>query len=141
VYQLAQTNSVIRLVDGAFIPADPQNSDWQVYQQWLANGGKPKPLDAPTPEQIQNQIVSDTQKRLDDFARTRNYDGILSACTYATSSNAKFASEGQYCVEARDATWAKLYDIYEEVKAGTRPMPSGYDAIKGELPVLEWPDA
>jgi hypothetical protein len=92
-------------------------------------------------ETIKNSITQATQDRLDAFARTRNYDGILSACTYATSATAKFADEGQYCVESRDATWAKLYDIYEEVKAGDRPMPSGYDAIKGELPVLEWPDA
>jgi hypothetical protein len=92
-------------------------------------------------ETIKNSITQATQDRLDAFAKTRNYDGILSACTYATSANPKFADEGQYCVESRDATWAKLYDIYEEVKAGTRPMPSGYDAIKGELPVLEWPDA
>jgi hypothetical protein len=91
--------------------------------------------------QLQSQIVNATQQRLDDFAKTRNYDSILSACTYATSVNPKFAAEGQYCVEARDATWAKLYDIYGDVKDGDRPMPSGYDAIKGELPVLEWPDA
>lgn len=94
-----------------------------------------------TPEQVQSQIVSATQARLDDFAKTRNYDGILSACTYATSSNPKFASEGQYCVEARDATWAELYEIYDDVKAGDRPVPQGYDDIKAALPVLEWPDA
>jgi hypothetical protein len=92
-------------------------------------------------ETIKNSITQATQDRLDAFAKTRNYDGILSACTYATSATAKFAAEGQYCVESRDATWAKLYDIYGEVKDGDRPMPSGYDAIKGELPVLEWPDA
>ena len=36
-------------------------------------------------EQLMQEIVSSTQQRLDDFAKTRNYDGILSACTYATS--------------------------------------------------------
>lgn len=92
-------------------------------------------------EAVKNSITQATQDRLDSFARTRNYDGILSACTYATSATAKFAAEGQYCVEARDSTWAKLYDIYEEVKAGTRPVPQGYDDIKADLPVLEWPDA
>ena len=92
-------------------------------------------------ETIKNSITQATQDRLDTFARTRNYDGILSACTYATSATAKFAAEGQYCVESRDATWATLYDIYEEVKAGTRPMPPNYEAIESELPALEWPDA
>ena len=88
---------------------------------------------------LQAGIVQATQQRLDDFARTRNYDGILSLCTYATSSVPKFAAEGQYGVEARDATWAKLYAVLAEVEGGTRPMPSGYSDIEGELPALVWP--
>ena len=90
---------------------------------------------------VQNDIVVGAQKRLDDFARTRNYDGILSACTYATSTVPKFQSEGQYCVTARDATWATLYQILADIQAGTRPMPTGYDDVAGELPVLTWPTA
>lgn len=27
--------------DGAWIPADPDNRDWQEYQQWLAEGNVP----------------------------------------------------------------------------------------------------
>lgn len=94
----------------------------------------------PNPEQIMAEYVERTQKRLDDFARTRNYDGILSACTYATSAVPKFSAEGQYCVNARDRTWATLYQLLAEVQAGTRPMPSGYADIEPLLPVLEWPE-
>lgn len=90
-------------------------------------------------KRITEEIVFNTQKRLDTFAQTRNYDGILSACTYASSSVPKFQAEGQYCVGARDATWAKLYEMLAEVQAGTRPVPTGYDDIKSELPTLEWP--
>ena len=97
----------------------------------------------PTPEQraadLRTSIVASTQSRLDDFARTRNYDGILSLCTYATSPTARFASEGQYGVNLRDATWSKLYDILSEIQAGTRPMPNGYSDIESELPLLQWP--
>jgi enamine deaminase RidA (YjgF/YER057c/UK114 family) len=99
----------------------------------------PKQVPPPTAQEIQEQIVNATQKRLDDFAKTRNYDSILSACTYATSTVVKFSTEGQYCVEARDATWSKLYEILAEVQAETRPMPSGYSDIESELPVLQWP--
>jgi hypothetical protein len=88
---------------------------------------------------IINQITIATQSRLDTFARTRNYDGILSACTYATSTITKFQVEGQYCVNMRDATWMVLYSIMDAVEAGTRPMPSGYADIESDLPVLEWP--
>jgi hypothetical protein len=89
--------------------------------------------------EVKNEIIDATQKRLDDFAQTRNYDGILSACTYATSAVPKFATEGQYCVEVRDTTWAALYDILGKVQAGTRPQPSGYSDIESDLPVLTWP--
>ncbi len=85
------------------------------------------------------QITQDTQRRLDDFARTGNYDGILSLCTYATSQVPKFQAEGQYGVTARDATWAALYQIMAEVEAGARPMPSGYADIEPDLPALVWP--
>ena len=34
-YRLA-TNGVVRTADGAFIPNDTRNRDWQAYQTWLA---------------------------------------------------------------------------------------------------------
>ena len=88
---------------------------------------------------VMSQIVDAVQNRLDTFAATRNYAGILSACTYATSTVPRFASEGQYCVQARDATWARCYEMLDEVIAGTRPMPTGFADIEPELPVLTWP--
>ena len=79
------------------------------------------------------------QKRLDDFARTRDYDSILSAASYATSTNPKYAVEGQYAVAARDATWGKYYEVLAADKAGSRPMPT-LDELLAELPVLAWPN-
>jgi hypothetical protein len=88
---------------------------------------------------LQASIVQATQLRLDEFAQTRNYDGILAACTYATSTVPQFQAEGQACVEARDATWSTLYTLLAEVQAGTRPMPSSYADIESLLPALAWP--
>lgn len=87
-----------------------------------------------------NEVVGATQSRLDAFSKTRNYDGILSACTYATSSVPKSQTEGQYCVNARDATWAALYTIFDEVQAGQRPMPGSVEDVMALLPPLEWPE-
>jgi len=105
----------------------------------LVEGVAPVYPPLPTADQIKAEIVTATQVRLDNFAKTRSYDGILSACTYAASSVAQFKLEGDYCVSVRDATWAKLYEILAEVEAATRTMPSGYAEIEPELPVLEWP--
>ncbi len=90
-------------------------------------------------QDLHNTIASQTQQRLDDFARTRNYDGILSACTYATSAVPKFAAEGQYAVQARDATWAALYQFMADVQAGTQPVPTGFEDVEPLLPPLAWP--
>jgi len=94
---------------------------------------------AKTPEEVQLEVVTKTQQRLDDFAATRNYAGILSLCTYSVSLIPKFAAEGQYGVQLRDGTWSKCYEILAEVEAGTRPLPSGYAEIAPELPTPQWP--
>lgn len=88
---------------------------------------------------LQEGIVQQTQKRLDDFAKTRNYDGILSLCTYASSAVPKFQAEGQYGVNVRDNTWATLYQVLADVQAGTRPVPTGFTDVEPLLPTLEWP--
>lgn len=90
---------------------------------------------------IITQLINSVQSRLDAFARSRNYDNILSACTYATSSITKFKSEGQCCVKSRDDTWVKLFEILAQIDKGDRPLPESYADIESELPVLEWPSA
>ncbi len=99
-------------------------------QQWRVD---PAPV-----EQVIASVTAAVQQRLDAFARTRNYDGILSACTYATSTVPKFAAEGQYAVNARDAAWAACYQIMAAVQGGQRPMPT-VEQVLSELPTLKWP--
>ncbi len=46
-YRLTETALVIRTADGAFIPPEDGNADWQAYQEWLADGGVPDPVAPP----------------------------------------------------------------------------------------------
>jgi len=38
-------NAIIRTNDNAFIPFDPDNTDYQAYLAWVAQGGVPTPAD------------------------------------------------------------------------------------------------
>ena len=116
--------------DVHFFPVQPELVDWIDDKcQW--NG---EYWDTPDPDYIKGKIAKAkeaelterVQQRLDDFAKTRGYDSILTAATYATSTNPTFAAEGQYAVEARDATWAKAFELL-----------AGY-LERGEFP--DWPE-
>jgi hypothetical protein len=105
------------------------------YKEWLAKGNKP---DEKAPPDLQAIAVPLVQERLDVFCRTRGYDGVLSACTYANSAVPKFKAEGVYAVQARDAHWGTCYQILADVQSGKR-LPPTLQQVLAELPALVWP--
>lgn len=46
---------VLRVEDNACIPFDPANTDYQEYQEWLAEGNTPLPADSVVGNQGQNE--------------------------------------------------------------------------------------
>lgn len=92
-----------------------------------------------TPDQINRAILSQTQSRLDAFARTKGYDNITVCCTYSTSLLPIFKAEATYCSTARDKTWGVLHEIFADVDNEVRPALTGFAEIEPELPVLAWP--
>ena len=86
-----------------------------------------------------SRLTSAIQSMLDETAKERGYDSILSLCTY-TSPAAKFSDEGQAGVSWRDEVWAKGYTILADVEAGTRSIPTESELLS-ELPNFVWPGA
>lgn len=110
---------------------------------WYVAGYAPvQPLDKQI-EAAYAAFDSAVEARLNDLAATRRYSSINSACSYATSTDPQFKLEGEYCVQARDLTYRKCYDLLAEympaVLAGERPIPD-WEEIEAQLPPLVWPD-
>lgn len=81
---------------------------------------------------VRAEIANVIQTRLDQFARTRQYDNIMAACSYANSTVPKFAEEGAYAALIRDQYWSVLITDTVYINAA---------AVEPFLLALEWPSA
>ncbi len=115
------------------VPAAPRDA----RQVWDFAGATWHSLQVDAAE-LTARFVQAVSVYMDQAARERRYDGILSLCTYATSTDTTFAAEGQAGVDFRDTCWRYCYDTLADVQAGKRPAPE-LDAFLGELPRLTWP--
>ncbi len=95
------------------------------------------PIHVPTEQEIQKALENGIEAWMNETVQQRNYKDIVSACSYAVSTDETFAKEGQACIVWRDTCWRKCYEMLAEVKAGTRPIPTLEEVIT-ELPKLEW---
>lgn len=93
---------------------------------------------APTAAQLLSaQIAVGTQKvqyHLDEIARSRGYDNIVSACSYAGAAN-PFQAESKAFITWRGAVWTKCYEMMSACQAGTSPIPTEAELIAA-LPVF-----
>lgn len=118
------------------------NSNGVYYQTWQVVDLTGEELEQAKVKFMQEQkilIKGKSDWRLDEFARTKDYYTILHACTYAMSSDPIRAAEAQHCINVRDLTWNKVYEILAEVDSGIRPFTTTFEQIESELPTLEWP--
>ena len=100
--------------------------------------GRAEALAAEALASTRKTLTDAMQSYLDQTAQERGYDGILSLCSYATSSNPRFGPEGQAGVTFRDAVWAYGYAVIDDITEGKRAVPTAEELV-AELPSIIWP--
>lgn len=95
------------------------------------------PTPAEIAQQIQTELTNAVQAHLDNTAKQKGYDGILSAASYAALPVGEpFQAEGVAYALWRSAVWVKCYEVLGDVMAGTRGIPTVGELL-AELPVLQ----
>ena len=58
MYKLTDSETIIRISDGASIPNDPDNTDYAEYLEWVADGNTATAADAiPDPTYQENRVA------------------------------------------------------------------------------------
>lgn len=87
MYKLTQDASVVlRVSDGAFIPADPTNRDYAEYMRWLDEGNTPDPVGpAPVP---QSATMRQARLALLSIGKLDDVEAAIAAIPDATEKRA-----------------------------------------------------
>lgn len=97
------------------------------YSQHVQRDLGPLPPDAtlepptPTLDQTIVTINAAVQKSLDEGAAKWGYNSIVSAATYATSTNPQYAADAAALIQWRDDVWDWAYPKYAGVTPGETP--------------------
>lgn len=79
MYKLTDSNSIVRLADGACIPMSDGNRDYQDYLQWVADGNIAQP--AHTDEELLSNAKAKKLAEIDTWTAEHITGGFTSDCT------------------------------------------------------------
>ena len=133
------TNSFYDSEINDVIPAESveiTQQQWQTLIDAQADGkiikadknGNPTIVDYAPPALTIGSCNQLAQDHLDEIAKEWGYNSMLSAVSYANSTNPQFKADAEALIEWRDNLWDKAYTI----EAGT--LPATADAFVALLP-------
>jgi hypothetical protein len=111
------------------------NRVWEVYPlpSETIQANKTKQAD-----EIKASVTAYAQNRLDNFAKTKGYDDIKSACSYYGSSVARFNQDAIDALDVRSRTWDILDQLEADVTNGIKTCIMTIGELEAILPVLKW---
>lgn len=108
LYFSASTNGFYDSEINETMPSDAKEITFDEYQALLNKPIESAPL---TKEQTIAQYEFEATSLLNEIANSWGYDSIISAVSYANSTNAQFKADAEALIEWRDEVWAVVYEI------------------------------
>lgn len=92
-------------------------------------------------DDIRSSVYAIAQMQLDAFARSNEYDSIVSACSYVSSTVEKFRREAECCVSLRDQVWLAAFDVCSKICGDEILLPHTVEQVVALLRQdVEWPE-
>jgi hypothetical protein len=107
-----------RIVNGS--PSPIKNS-WVVITEEEAMAILNPPYN-PTQEETVTNITNALQSALDAGAQAWGYNDIVTAASYAASSNVQYAADAQALIMWRDAVWSWALPLLPNIPLGETPQ-------------------
>ena len=131
-YKLTTGKWIHKLDEDIRFAIHAENPDYQEYLAWLELGNTPIPADIPIEE-----YVSAVQYHMEDAARAKGYDNLLSATSYAVVPG-PFQAESIAFAQWRSDCWAYCHQQLALVQSASRATPTVAELV-AELPALVIP--
>lgn len=133
MYRLTENpDTVIRTEDGTVVPRG--HRWWAEYEAWLAEGNVPIPLPGPTFDEILAAVTPAVQMWMDNTARQKGYDGVVSCATYVTSGVPAFKADADAIIAWRDAVWVAAYAWRDGLNGQLPPVMPTIEEVIAQLP-------
>jgi hypothetical protein len=127
MYQLTSYDTILRLADGASIPQDTGNRDYQEYLEWVTEGNTPEPAPV-TPVSTD----PDYQNFLDEVIASAFYQKILAQSVSSQEVNTSFTAMSGALILA-----ALGRPNVAAVQAGINALLGSMTLDAGDVPALE----
>lgn len=77
-------------------------------------------------------------KQLDDFAKTKDYDNIVSLCSYVDDPDENLDKEGRRGRFLRSQAWTSIRNYQNQVLTGVHPVPRTEKELLACVPEFTW---
>lgn len=114
-YQLLSSGGVQR-ADGAVIPDDPHNADWQAFQAWKAAGNTPAPVPVPAVQIPSEVSMRQARLALNAIDKLAAVDAVIAAMPEPQKTDARIEWEYSSAVQ-RDKPLVQQLGIALELDA------------------------